>query len=140
MPPLPCVSAADGNALTVKIIHEQDQFFQRIAVFAVGVETNTPVVDMEKRTKDWPMALGSTNSVSMFAPDDNNAHEHEGRRREREARGGGHSRAGPAARGVRAALIDAVAQREQNARGAAVLLRSSLGGSWTVEGTRSGQR
>src|SRR5690242_19662193 len=27
---LPWVSAADGNALTVKIIHEQDQFLQRI--------------------------------------------------------------------------------------------------------------
>ena len=28
---LPWVSAADGNAVTVKIIHEQDQFQQRIA-------------------------------------------------------------------------------------------------------------
>jgi lysophospholipase L1-like esterase len=41
------------------------------AVFAVGQETNTPVVDMEGRTKTWLMALGPTNSVSMFATGDN---------------------------------------------------------------------
>jgi lysophospholipase L1-like esterase len=41
------------------------------AVFAVGQETGTPVLDMEKRTKDWLMALGPTNSVAMFASGDN---------------------------------------------------------------------
>ena len=29
------------------------------------------VIDMEKRTKDWLMALGPTSSVTMFATDDN---------------------------------------------------------------------
>jgi lysophospholipase L1-like esterase len=41
------------------------------AMFAVGQETGTPVIDMEKRTKDWLMALGPTNSVPMFATGDN---------------------------------------------------------------------
>ena len=41
------------------------------AVLAVGQETGTPVVDMEKRTKDWLTALGPTASVAMFATDDN---------------------------------------------------------------------
>ena len=41
------------------------------AMFAVGQETGTPVIDMEKRTKDWLMALGPTNSVAMFATGDN---------------------------------------------------------------------
>ena len=27
---LPCVSAADGNAVTVKVIHEDDQFLQDV--------------------------------------------------------------------------------------------------------------
>jgi len=41
------------------------------AMFAVGQETGTPVIDMEKRTKDWLMALGPTASVAMFASGDN---------------------------------------------------------------------
>jgi len=41
------------------------------AVIAVGQETGTPVIDMEKRTKDWLTALGPTSSVAMFAMDDN---------------------------------------------------------------------
>jgi len=41
------------------------------AVFAVGQETGTPVIDMEGRTKAWLMALGPTNSIAMFAMDDN---------------------------------------------------------------------
>ena len=41
------------------------------AMFAVGQETGTPVIDMEKRTKDWLTALGPTNSIPMFAMDDN---------------------------------------------------------------------
>ena len=40
-------------------------------MFAVGQETGTPVVDLEKLTKDWLMALGPTNSVPKFATDDN---------------------------------------------------------------------
>jgi lysophospholipase L1-like esterase len=41
------------------------------AVFAVGQETGTPVLDMETRTKNWLMALGPTASVAMFATGDN---------------------------------------------------------------------
>ena len=41
------------------------------AVFAVGQETGTPVVDMETLTKNWLMMLGPTASVAMFATDDN---------------------------------------------------------------------
>jgi lysophospholipase L1-like esterase len=41
------------------------------AVFAVGQQTNTPVLDMETLTKNWLMALGPTNSLAYFAMDDN---------------------------------------------------------------------
>ena len=44
---LPWVSAADGNALTVKIIHEQDQFLQRIppSEFAMTHSVRAPYGD-----------------------------------------------------------------------------------------------
>ena len=41
------------------------------AVFAVGQQTGTPVLDMETFTKNWLMGLGPTNSVAYFAMDDN---------------------------------------------------------------------
>jgi lysophospholipase L1-like esterase len=41
------------------------------AMFAVGQETSTPVIDMETLTKNWLMALGPTSSVPMFATGDN---------------------------------------------------------------------
>jgi lysophospholipase L1-like esterase len=42
-----------------------------VAVFAVGTETGTPVIDMEGKTKAWLEALGAVDSVPMFAPSDN---------------------------------------------------------------------
>jgi lysophospholipase L1-like esterase len=41
------------------------------ALKAVGVETSTPVIDMETKTLDWLDGLGPTNSIPMFAPGDN---------------------------------------------------------------------
>ena len=41
------------------------------AVAAVAEETGTPLLDMESKTKAWLTALGPTNSISMFATDDN---------------------------------------------------------------------
>jgi lysophospholipase L1-like esterase len=41
------------------------------AVFAVGQQTGTPVLDMETFTKNWLMGLGPTASVAYFAMDDN---------------------------------------------------------------------
>ncbi|MGC4093293.1 MAG: rhamnogalacturonan acetylesterase [Polyangiaceae bacterium] len=41
------------------------------AVFAVGSANKVPVIDMESKTKAWLTALGPTNSIPMFATDDN---------------------------------------------------------------------
>jgi lysophospholipase L1-like esterase len=41
------------------------------AVFAVASAEKVPVIDMESKTKAWLNELGPTNSIPMFAPDDN---------------------------------------------------------------------
>lgn len=41
------------------------------AVTAVAMQTNTPLIDMTERTRVWLESLGPTNSVAMFATDDN---------------------------------------------------------------------
>lgn len=41
------------------------------AVTAVATQTNTPLIDMTERTRVWLEGLGPTNSVAMFATDDN---------------------------------------------------------------------
>lgn len=40
------------------------------AVFAVGIETGTPVIDMETKTGVWIEALGPVNSIPYFAVND----------------------------------------------------------------------
>ena len=40
------------------------------AVLAVGVETGTPVIDMEAKTAAWLVSLGATASLPYFAPGD----------------------------------------------------------------------
>lgn len=59
---LPWVSAADGNALTVKIIHEQDQFLQRIppSEFAMTHSVRAPYGDFWSVT----VPIGGTPSPS----------------------------------------------------------------------------
>jgi hypothetical protein len=58
---LPWVSAADGNALTVKIIHEQDQFLQGVAprvAFLHGDERRRLFVSFRADVDLWTFDAG----------------------------------------------------------------------------------